>query len=314
MFKAVFRWFGHAAANGIVEGVAFVIAAALFLSVWSWAKGLTLTRAILLGLVIAVGLALILFLVSLAVAKFRGQVAQTSEHPNSGNENKQLEQMAESLRRGLEREAGLEASRQIAETNYITLQEQFKGEIEKEKARGKDLATQLQAAQTEIALSKQEVCSDDWLHTIAEYEKSAPDTRLVVFGCNIWNRRFSEEPREIEFSFDLINCSVYPLTLKEIASTARIVFANKPLLYPPTMQLSADAYLHGSKGWFHLTQQLTEGEYQRILKADQQCAFEFQKLGIGIKGGKDFEDSVSHATLRIPFLITLSNQIFPAKH
>lgn len=76
-----------------------------------------------------------------------------------------------------------------------------------------------------LAPAKREVCSDNWLHTIAEYEKNAPDTRLLVIGC----------------------------------------------------------------------------------------AFAFHKLNLEIKGGKGFEDVVSARPLRIPYVITLSNEIFPAK-
>ena len=159
------------------------------------------------------------------------------------------------------------------------------------------------------------ICGDRWLHSIAEQEKTAIQVRFKVTSCNVWKTSFGEEPREIEFNFDLLNCSVYPIALVgEIGSTSRIVFAHKTLLYPPSMMASANQYLHGNSGWFHLTQQLTEGEYSRISNASQDCTFEFQKLNIEIKGGKGFENTVTPTTLKIPYMVTLSNNLYPARH
>lgn len=71
IFKAVGRWFGQTVAGGIIEGFAFVAVVSIGLSLWSWLKGATFEQAALLGLFAIVLLALALYLVSLAVVKFR---------------------------------------------------------------------------------------------------------------------------------------------------------------------------------------------------------------------------------------------------
>jgi hypothetical protein len=156
-------------------------------------------------------------------------------------------------------------------------------------------------------------CPDSWLHSIAQYDRAAIHIRVRVSDCRIWNRRFEENPREIVFNFDVINCSVYPILLEEAPKIGRIYFVKKALLHPPSIEASNLEISHGSTGWFQLCQQLTDGELARIRDAATQCAFQFDELNIMIKGNNGFEGVVTPKKLKIPFALSLDNTTYPVR-
>lgn len=158
------------------------------------------------------------------------------------------------------------------------------------------------------------VCSDTWLHRIAEADKQALEYRVMITGCRIVTRQFQEPPAEIVFEFNLLNISVFSIRLEAGHPTlGNIVFANKAFLYPPSIVWSGQDFPHGNSGWFRLTQQLTEGESSRVRTANGQCAFEFNDVKVMIYGGAGFESELQPIHLKQPFLITLDGQVYPSR-
>src|SRR5436309_280427 len=153
-------------------------------------------------------------------------------------------------------------------------------------------------------------CSDDWLHRIAQYEKTAIDKRIKISGCRIQNTLFNETPTEILFYVEILNSSVYPIVLEEATNPGRIKHVRKPLLYPPAIEETDWECQRASAQSFFIRQQLTDGEVTRI-RDSEQGTFQFDALVVMIKGGKGYEDIVEPRPLIIPYWLGIDNKLNP---
>jgi hypothetical protein len=157
-------------------------------------------------------------------------------------------------------------------------------------------------------------CSDAWLHEVAKLDKQALEHRVVITGCRIITMQLSEAPPEVVFEFSVLNVSVFPVRLDEShPKFGNIIFASKSLLYPPSIIWSNQDYPHGASGWFRLTQQLTEGELDRLRRAGLQCSFVFKDVKIMVSGGREFESMFQPFELKQRLQITLEGHVYPAR-
>lgn len=269
--RGIAHWLARTASNGLVEGIAFAIFAALALSLWTWLKGLSVPLAILFGVLCTFILSLSAFFAASTYRIFTTK----DDTPRPEDESQSRVYMSVE-----ERQALLDQRKQANEERLST--QKLKDAAEKK------------------VLEQNSVIEDyrkyDWLRQIADQDKQNIQHLVKVFLID-WNPRLSDDiPNPyIDFGFGIFNGSVYDvevlnplkgyITFWRSGKDNPDGFKDPPRLKLEEGQAPPVVFSRSARGVW-VRQWLTEKEAQFIESSTDNGTFWFSELVISMKGAE----------------------------
>lgn len=190
--KTAARWFARTVAGGIIEGVAFLVAAALFIAVWTSLKGLSLPQAILLAVGSTLALSTSALLLSTAYRRL------TKKEKNTVISGEQLKSDSRVYMSVEEKQTLLDERK---EANQKLLEIAVQKEVV-----DKDLAS---------AISERDrLAQYKWLYAEAEKDKQNIEHLIKIFIIDAQPHLEDDVPNPfIDFRFGLFNLSLYDISI-----------------------------------------------------------------------------------------------------